>query len=132
MSLIKCPECGQSISDKSTVCIHCGFPLNNENNTAKKVKVIVHRRKRYMGCAIGYAICVDDSQVGTVRNGKTCEFYVNPGTHNFTIGKGKNGSIFCGVSDTTQQIDVKPGLDLYIECSLRFWGEVCIESFVQK
>lgn len=27
MSLIKCPECGKEISDKSEKCIHCGYPL---------------------------------------------------------------------------------------------------------
>ena len=27
MALIKCPECGKEISDKSTCCIHCGYPL---------------------------------------------------------------------------------------------------------
>ncbi len=27
MALIKCPECGKEISDKSSACIHCGFPL---------------------------------------------------------------------------------------------------------
>lgn len=27
MSLIKCPECGKEISDKSDKCIGCGFPL---------------------------------------------------------------------------------------------------------
>ncbi|SEU08142.1 zinc-ribbon domain-containing protein [Lacrimispora sphenoides] len=26
--LIKCPECGKDISDKSQSCIHCGYPLN--------------------------------------------------------------------------------------------------------
>lgn len=31
MALIKCPECGKEISDQSTVCIHCGFPLQNKN-----------------------------------------------------------------------------------------------------
>lgn len=25
--LIKCPECNKDISDKSEVCIHCGYPL---------------------------------------------------------------------------------------------------------
>lgn len=31
--IIKCPECGKEISDKSKQCIHCGYPLiNNENN----------------------------------------------------------------------------------------------------
>lgn len=26
--LIKCPECGQNISDQSDQCIHCGYPLS--------------------------------------------------------------------------------------------------------
>ena len=29
MSLINCPECSEKISDKSDICIHCGYPLNN-------------------------------------------------------------------------------------------------------
>lgn len=27
MALINCPECGKEISDKSEMCIHCGYPL---------------------------------------------------------------------------------------------------------
>ena len=30
MALIKCPECGKEISDKAKVCIHCGYPLNEQ------------------------------------------------------------------------------------------------------
>lgn len=30
MALIKCPECGKEISDKSSTCIHCGYPIQNE------------------------------------------------------------------------------------------------------
>lgn len=33
MALIKCPECGKEISDKSEKCIHCGFPLKQSTNT---------------------------------------------------------------------------------------------------
>lgn len=29
MALIACPECGKEVSDKSEVCIHCGYPLTN-------------------------------------------------------------------------------------------------------
>ncbi len=32
MALIKCPECGKDISDKSKVCIHCGYPLEEEQS----------------------------------------------------------------------------------------------------
>lgn len=28
MALIRCPECGKEVSDKSTTCIHCGFPIS--------------------------------------------------------------------------------------------------------
>ena len=36
MALIKCPECGKSISDKAEKCPHCGipaeyFPKNGQN-----------------------------------------------------------------------------------------------------
>ena len=31
MALIKCPECGKEISDKSDRCIHCGYPLPKES-----------------------------------------------------------------------------------------------------
>ena len=27
MALVKCPECGKDVSDKSKQCIHCGFPI---------------------------------------------------------------------------------------------------------
>ena len=33
MALIKCPECNKEISDKSKVCVHCGYPINNKNET---------------------------------------------------------------------------------------------------
>lgn len=37
MALIQCPECGKEISDKAPACIHCGFPLQQQSNTAKIV-----------------------------------------------------------------------------------------------
>lgn len=36
MALIKCPECGKEISDKSSACIHCGYPMDT-NNEADEV-----------------------------------------------------------------------------------------------
>ena len=29
MALIKCPECGNNISNKANACLYCGLPLNN-------------------------------------------------------------------------------------------------------
>ncbi len=33
MALIKCPECGKEISDQSIVCINCGYPINQPQQT---------------------------------------------------------------------------------------------------
>ena len=40
MALINCPECGKSVSDKATVCIHCGYPINviNKDTNCEKIK----------------------------------------------------------------------------------------------
>lgn len=35
MSLIKCPECGKEISDKSNACIHCGYKISSKNKMVK-------------------------------------------------------------------------------------------------
>lgn len=39
MALIKCPECGKEISDKSKQCIHCGYPLDNELNNDISIEI---------------------------------------------------------------------------------------------
>lgn len=39
MALIRCPECGNQISDESKVCIHCGYPL--DLNTKEEQKEII-------------------------------------------------------------------------------------------
>ena len=43
MALIKCPECGKEISDKSSQCIHCGYPLDELkiNNTNQLYKIVL-------------------------------------------------------------------------------------------
>ena len=33
MSLIKCPECGKEISSRAKQCIHCGYPIEDVENT---------------------------------------------------------------------------------------------------
>ena len=40
VSLIKCPECGKSISSVSDKCTYCGYPLNKVSQK-KKIKQFV-------------------------------------------------------------------------------------------
>ena len=35
MALIICPECGKTISDKAKFCVHCGYPIEDAENTAR-------------------------------------------------------------------------------------------------
>jgi len=37
MALITCPECGKQISDKAQHCIHCGYPMYEDNNLNNKI-----------------------------------------------------------------------------------------------
>ena len=38
MAIIKCPECGQDVSDKTKKCIHCGYKLPKEKKLSTKQK----------------------------------------------------------------------------------------------
>lgn len=38
MALIKCPGCGQEVSDKAKKCIHCGKALKDESAVSEKIK----------------------------------------------------------------------------------------------
>ena len=45
MALIKCPECGNNVSDKSDKCIHCGFPIYMQ------VNISINKKKcEYCNC----------------------------------------------------------------------------------
>lgn len=38
MALIECPECGGKVPDKANVCIHCGYPLHNEEEKVQQIQ----------------------------------------------------------------------------------------------
>lgn len=37
MAIIKCPECGENVSDTCTTCIHCGYKLKQPQQTSTVV-----------------------------------------------------------------------------------------------
>lgn len=45
MALINCPECGKEISDKSKACIHCGYPIENNEQERLFSMILVSIRK---------------------------------------------------------------------------------------
>lgn len=40
MALVKCPECGQMVSDKATSCPNCGNPIKSENGLNWKTPIL--------------------------------------------------------------------------------------------
>lgn len=52
MALIICPECGKEISDKSEVCIHCGYPLINMINTKCNINGVIYDFKEELPIAL--------------------------------------------------------------------------------
>lgn len=39
MALIKCPECGEEVSEKALACPKCGCPINQTESEPQKVVV---------------------------------------------------------------------------------------------
>lgn len=70
MALIKCSECGKEISDRASVCIHCGCPLIiseiKEDNLPKVVKG--KRKKLIMYIVIICILLVVASSLFIVSN----------------------------------------------------------------
>lgn len=58
MALIICPECGKEISDRSKQCIHCGYPLDEQDTQLYNVmykgfpntKVQYDKQVQMIGC----------------------------------------------------------------------------------
>ena len=48
MALIKCPECGNEISDTCDSCIHCGYKFKKENTNTPPAR----RKKGWLGPVI--------------------------------------------------------------------------------
>ena len=45
MALISCPECGQSVSDRAEMCIHCGYPLHQSSKDVEQEKMNTPEKK---------------------------------------------------------------------------------------
>ena len=62
MALIKCPECGKEISDKSKQCIHCGFPLEllpPQPAESDRVPLVTFVRRSCVGGIVSFGIVLE-------------------------------------------------------------------------
>lgn len=97
MALLKCPECGNQVSEMADKCLHCGFPIHMKVNRSKE-----KRKCSYCGTinAIYEDVC---SSCGARFEEATTEEKIDMDTMNATLqveSQDKKGS------ETTIQEDV--------------------------
>ena len=67
MALIKCPECGKDISNKAKACIHCGFPLTDEEtNEAASEGLNLKREAKLIRVAEAGGGRIKDMETGEI------------------------------------------------------------------
>lgn len=62
MALIKCPECGEEVSDRNEKCIHCGYPLHEESTDnddyERPKRKTKQKRKKQKNSTLSTVACV--------------------------------------------------------------------------
>ena len=62
MALIRCPECGKEISDLSSACVHCGYPLSQLPDDAPACSLVLlddqPGEKMVLQTSAGISICL--------------------------------------------------------------------------
>ena len=130
MAIIKCPECGQEISDQSRNCIHCGYPLKKQKGTVLKE----HRNKILAVGAVFLGICAVIVLI---------TFFLNRNSSKAAMHLAdKTAAVFQSESDREKQLVTKKGEDFvslvitgqidetqkYLDKPYDYLGE-CIYSF---
>jgi len=76
---VKCSKCGNEIKENEKFCKGCG--AKSEFADMPRGKIIIKRKKSFVGCAIPFSIYIDGVQKESISNGKTCVFDCIYGTH---------------------------------------------------
>lgn len=94
-----CDNCGKEVANDSKFCRYCGKKLikemqQEEKNQAQdeKVKVIIHRLKKYTGCIVSMSVYIDKQLVAKLSNGETKETMSTYGTHKIILDS-VNGAV---------------------------------------
>ncbi|MBR2704741.1 MAG: zinc-ribbon domain-containing protein [Clostridia bacterium] len=77
-----CKNCGKEMADGTQFCPSCGQATAQSVSTSNgTVKLVVHRKKSFYGCAVGTKIHVDGQLAATIKSDGTATFDLTPGTH---------------------------------------------------
>lgn len=75
MSLIKCPECQNEISDKSRVCVYCGYPIEDEFNEDCIINNMTFNLAKYKKYLKDANVSIDELEYELFQEVKTITIY---------------------------------------------------------
>jgi|GEM_PF-3849270 hypothetical protein len=132
MALIRCPECGQEVSDKADACIHCGCPLHPPVSKRKElVRVVSVRDYKFSGSLLTAFITIDGQAIGSLGSSGSVEGTATVGTHSVLIETSNAGGLgyFGSAPKGGSQLIINPGDKLItIHISMRFGGTFDVVS----
>ena len=91
MAMIRCEKCNELISDKSTNCVHCGYPVKSNHRICKECGNIIGEDEKtchFCGCP------VKKDWFGSKRN-KLIITHVGEKTHGFNREDDSTSLYFC-------------------------------------
>ena len=118
MALIKCSECGKEISNKASVCPHCGMPLRSEDRGTYDIKK--KKKKQWFLINPDATITVDNSDKYKLKNDSSIKISLTTGEHTilFSLGPRK----------TEAKINVTENANIEMSMN-RVSGEIMVSGY---
>ena len=133
MALIKCPECGQEISDTCDRCIHCGYRLKKENQQyilARRLRIDNEQTMGIVLLVLGIVtaffllgiilIIIGVSKLSKGSKESSCHYeiaYYNDGTGKVTFYSPDEDSLVVGAEEITK-VRHTEDCELYVTSAL--------------
>ena len=118
MALIKCSECGKEISNKASVCPHCGMPLRSEDRGTYDINK--KKKKQWFLINPDATITVDNSDKYKLKNDSSIKISLTTGEHTilFSLGPRK----------TEAKINVTENANIEMSMN-RVSGEIMVSGY---
>ena len=118
MALIKCPECGKEISDKTTACPNCGMPLRREDRGTYDVTIT--RENQWFLINPKIKITVDSADEYMIGNDSSIIIPLTKGAHTIVFSS--------GIRKTQTNIDVTENMNISVKFN-RASGELDVNGY---